>query len=154
MEGHNGWARPLDTQELLRGYRLYNVNNLKLARFKEIFPAPAKSDFIDTHKMLELFQLQKHLPLAKRVLQEIAPVPEANRILKRLSRRRRQLVKEKIAVVNRLQSDLQAVCPGMLAITGSADNLWFLRFLTCRDALPKLLRVHRKTLLGQIGRAS
>jgi hypothetical protein len=33
MEGYNGWARPLDRQVLLRGWRLYNVNNLKLARY-------------------------------------------------------------------------------------------------------------------------
>jgi transposase len=151
LKGYNGWARPLDTEVLRRGYRLYNVNNLKLARFKEIFPAPAKTDPIDTHKMLELFQLQRHLPLAKGVLQEIVPAPEANRILKRLSRRRRQLVNEKIALINRLQSDLQAVYPGLLEITASADNLWFLRFLTCRDELPKLLRVHRKTLLNLPG---
>jgi hypothetical protein len=55
MEGYNGWARPLDQQVLARGWRLYNVNNLKLARYKEIFPAPAKSDAIDTRRMLELF---------------------------------------------------------------------------------------------------
>ena len=29
MEGYNGWARPLDQQVLARGWRLYNVNNLK-----------------------------------------------------------------------------------------------------------------------------
>ena len=34
MEGYNGWARPLDTQIQQRGYRLWNVNNLKLARYK------------------------------------------------------------------------------------------------------------------------
>ena len=44
MEGYNGWARPLDTLVRSRGYRLFNINNLKLARFKEIFPAAAKSD--------------------------------------------------------------------------------------------------------------
>ena len=50
-----------------RGYRLYNINNLKLARFKEIFPGAAKSDRIDARKGLELFQLSDHLPLAKEV---------------------------------------------------------------------------------------
>jgi hypothetical protein len=34
MEGFNGWARPLDSMVRERGYRLYNINNLKLARFK------------------------------------------------------------------------------------------------------------------------
>jgi hypothetical protein len=71
MEGYNGWARPLDSQVQRHGYQLYNVNNLKLARFKEIFPAPAKSDVIDAHKIFELFQLQDHLPLAKGVLQAV-----------------------------------------------------------------------------------
>lgn len=44
MEGYNGWARPLDQRILAHGWKLFNVNNLKLARYKEIFPSPAKSD--------------------------------------------------------------------------------------------------------------
>jgi hypothetical protein len=53
MEGYNGWARPLDSLIRARGYRLYNINNLKLTRFKEIFPGAAKSDRIDARKGLE-----------------------------------------------------------------------------------------------------
>jgi hypothetical protein len=67
MEGFNGHARPLDALIRRRGYQLFNVNNLKLARFKEIFPGPAKSDPIDTRKILELFRLREYLPLAKDV---------------------------------------------------------------------------------------
>jgi hypothetical protein len=70
MEGYNGYARPLDSMVRQRGYRLYNLNNLKFARFKEIFSAAAKSDRIDLRKGLELFQLSDHLPLAKEVLAE------------------------------------------------------------------------------------
>ena len=148
MEGYNGWARPLDSQVQSHGYQLYNVNNLKLARFKEIFPAPAKSDLIDAHKILELFQLQNHLPLAKGVLQAVLPVPDVNQRLKRLTRRRRQLTNEKVALQNRIQPDLQAICPALLNITGSVDNLWFLHFLTCRDDLTKLVRLQTKSLLA------
>jgi len=147
MEGYNGHARPLDQQVLARGWRLFNVNNLKLARYKEIFPGPAKSDPIDTRKMLELFSLRDELPLAKDVLGEVAVVPEAHTQLKRLTRRRRVLVNEKVRVVNRMQSDLHAVCPGLAEITGTVDNLWFLRFLTCRDTLPKLARVQTRSLM-------
>ncbi len=43
-------------------------NNLKLARFKEIFPGAAKTDRLDARKGLELFQLREHLPLANAVL--------------------------------------------------------------------------------------
>ncbi len=155
MEGYNGWARPLDSLVQKHGYQLYNVNNLKLARFKEIFPAPAKSDLIDAHKILELFQLQDHLPLAKGVLQAVLPVPDVNLRLKRLTRRRRQLTNEKIALQNRIQPDLQAVCPTFLDMTGSVDNLWFLHFLTCRDDLTKLARLQSKSLLAiqGVGRA-
>jgi transposase len=148
MEGFNGWARPLDGQILRHGYRLYSVNNLKLARYKEIFPAPAKTDAIDARRILELFRLSEHLPLAKDALHEVAPIPAENDRLKRLTRRRKQLVWERARVINRLQSDLHAVCPGLLSITQMADNLWFLNFLTCRDALPKLARLRLASLLA------
>jgi hypothetical protein len=92
MEGYNGWARPLDTLVRSHGYRLFNINNLKLARFKEIFPAAAKTDRIDARKGLELFQLCRHLPAATGVLQEVTGAPAVNDQLKRLTRRRRALV--------------------------------------------------------------
>lgn len=149
MEGYNGWARPLDSQILRHGYRLYSVNNLKLARYKEIFPAPAKTDAIDARRILELFRLSEHLPLAKDALHEIAPVPAGNDKLKRLTRRRKQLVWERARLLNRIQSDLHAVCPGLLAITPRVENRWFLNLLTCRDTLPKLARL-RKTSLSAI----
>ncbi len=76
MEGYNGHVRPLDSLVKARGWRLFNVNDLKLARFKEIFPAAAKSDRIDSAKTLELFQLRDHLPMAGDVLQEIMATPE------------------------------------------------------------------------------
>ncbi|HJO97240.1 MAG: IS110 family transposase [Paracoccaceae bacterium] len=147
MEGYNGHVRPLDSLVRARGWQLFNVNNLKLARFKEIFPAAAKSDRIDTRKTLELFQLRDHLPMAGEVLQEVLATPEENNVLKRLSRRRRRLVNERGRVANALQADLQAVCPGLLEITREAGNLWFLNFLTCRKGLLKLARVRRASLL-------
>ena len=147
MEGYNGWARPLDGMVRQRGYRLYNINNLKLARFKEIFPGSAKSDRIDARKGLELFQLRDHLPLAKEVLQEVSGTPKENEVLKRLTRRRRRLVNERVRVVNNLQADLQAVCPGLLEITSEASNQWFLNFLLSADTLPQLALLRKASLL-------
>jgi len=147
MEGYNGHVRPLDSLVKVRGWRLFNVNNLKLARFKEIFPAAAKSDRIDSAKTLELFQLRDHLPMARDVLQEVMATPAENDILKRLSRRRRRLVNERTRVINSLQADLQAVAPGLLQITRDVGNRWFLSFLTCRKAIRKLARLRRASLL-------
>ena len=155
MEGFNGYARPLDTLVRARDYRLFNINNLKLARFKEIFPGAAKTDEIDARKSLELFQICDHLPMAKDVLQEVRKTPQENDILKRLSRRRRRLVDEHVRVLNNLQADLHAVCPGLLEITGEADNLWFLNFLTSTDDLRKLARMREATIrkIPGIGKA-
>jgi len=141
MEGYNGWARPFDAQILAKGYRLYNVNNVKLARFKEIFPASAKTDSIDARKIVELFSLRKHLPVAKDVLQEIKTSDDVNEKLKKLTRRRKQLVVERVAIANRFSSDLQAVAPDLKAITKSTDNLWFLRFITLKEDIRDLKRV-------------
>ncbi len=151
MEGRGGWARPLDHMIQQRGYELLNVNNVKLARFKEIFAAPAKTDKIDTRKILELMRMREALPLAKAVLHRVELIPVENEQLKRFTRRRRQLVDEKVRVVNRLQSDLQAVSPGLLEITGDVDNLWFLNVLTCREDLTKLAGMKRASLLKIAG---
>jgi transposase len=155
MEGFNGWARPLDRQVIEHGWRLYNVNNLKLARYKEIFPAPAKTDAIDARRILELFRLRTHLPVAREVLQEVVAVTQEAERLKRLTRRRRQLVNEKVRVLNRMQADLQAVCPGLLAITAEADNLWFLSLLGAREDIRKLAGLRQCSLLTLegVGRA-
>jgi transposase len=147
MEGYNGYARPLDSMVRARSWRLFNVNNLKLARFKEIFPGAAKTDALDARKGLELFQLQEHLALAKDVLQEVGAIPHENAVLKRFSRRRRQLVREKTRIMNRLQSDLQAVCPGILEMTVEVGNKWFLRFITSTKQLVQLAKLRRSTLL-------
>ena len=98
-------------------YRLLNINNLKLARFKEIFPGNAKTDPIDSRKGLELFQLQQTLPLAKNVLQHIHQFPRVHQELKYLTRRRRRLVDEMVRYVNTLHSDLRAASPGLVDIT-------------------------------------
>lgn len=147
MEGYNGYARPLDRLVQDKGYRLFNVNNLKLARFKEIFPGAAKTDAIDARKILELFLLKDQLPLAKDAIQEVIPSSQVNEKLKRLSRRRRHLVIEKMRVLSRMQADLQAVCPELLAATNDADNLWFLRFLTFREDLRQLAKLRASTVL-------
>lgn len=147
MEGDNGHARPLDTRVCERGGRRLNVNHLKLARFKQVFPAAAKNDRIDARRAWELMQLGEHLTPAREVLQEVhLPAPE-NALLKRLTRRRRALVDEKTRVLARLQGDLRAVCPGRLDITHDAENLWFLNLLSHGDDLSQLARLQEKTRL-------
>lgn len=146
MEGYNGWARPLDQRILAHGWTLFNVNNLKLARYKEIFPAPAKSDEIDSLRMLELFRMRHSLHVARGVLQQVIEAPPENDKLKQLTRRRRQLVNDKVRLIARMIASLQALCPGLLALTGAVDNVWFLNLLTARADLRKLPRLRAATV--------
>lgn len=146
MEGYNGWARPLDQRILAHGWKLFNVNNLKLARYKEIFPAPAKSDNIDSLRMLELFRMRDSLHVARDVLQLVIAAPPENDKLKQLTRRRRQLVKDKVRLIARMVAALQALCPGLLALTGAVDNVWFLSLLTARADVRKLPGLRCSTL--------
>jgi transposase len=151
MEGYNGWARPLDQRILARGWQLFNVNNLKLARYKEIFPAPAKSDNIDSLRILELFRARQSLHVARDVLQLVVAAPPENDKLKQLTRRRRQLVNDKVRIIARMGGTLQALCPGLLDLTGAVDNIWFLSLLTARTDMRKLPRLHLTTLRGMPG---
>jgi len=122
MEGYGGWARPLDEMVIGKGWTLLNVNNLKLARYKEIFPSPAKTDAIDARKILELMRLRPLLPQAKEILNEVIPAPQVHHDMKLLTRRRRQLVNERTMLTNRMHSDLQAIAPGLLEITRQVDS--------------------------------
>lgn len=87
------------------------------------------------------------LPTRKRVLHRVIAAPVENEQLKRLTRRRRQLVDDKTRLTNRLVADLQGVAPGLLEITGEIDNRWSLNFLCSRDNLSKLVAMRRSSLL-------
>jgi hypothetical protein len=52
-----------------------------------------------------------------------------------------------VRVINNLQADLQAVCPGLLEITVEASNQWFLNFPLSADSLSQLARLRKSTLL-------
>jgi hypothetical protein len=82
--------------------------------------------------------------LAWDVLQEIAPTPIENDQLKRLTRRRRRMVNERVSVMNSLQTDLQTVWPGLCDITGSVSQVWYLNFLS--SAKSNLTELSRKRL--------
>jgi transposase len=147
MEGYNGYARPLDSMILAREYRLFSINSMKLARFREIFAGPAKTDELDALLGLQLLQAKDFKALDKGVIQEIGVVPEENRILKRLTRFRKKFVREKTRAIAALHGELLALCPGLLEITTAIDNIWFLNLLSYKEDITKLANVRKKSLL-------
>ena len=81
------------------------------------------------------------------MLQEVYPIPFENQQLKRLTRRRKRLVKERVRYVNTLQSDLRAVSPGLVELTKDVQNVWFLNFLSSSKSLRQLTKKSRTSLL-------
>jgi transposase len=151
MEGFHGYARPLDQWIGQKGYPLLNSNHLKLARFQELFSGPAKTDVIDARKIVELMRWAPHLQERRRVVTEVRQGDSVHQALKRLSRRRRPLVMEKVRIQNRMPADLPSVAPGLVDLAGSVDNLWFLHFLTARPSLRQLAGMRQESLLKTPG---
>uniref|UniRef100_UPI001CB87AFA IS110 family transposase n=1 Tax=Sporomusa sp. GT1 TaxID=1534747 RepID=UPI001CB87AFA len=151
MEGTNGYARPLDQMVKDKGYTLLNINNLKLARFKEIFATPAKTDSIDAQQIVTLMMMAPFMDQMKESIQQVPSISEVKIQLKRISRRRRQLVQEKVVLMNRIQADLQSVCPGFLDTIKKIDSLYVLRFLSHSLDLRKLARLKKATIMGISG---
>ncbi len=147
MEGYNGHVRPIDKQVLAKGYRLYSINHLHLARYREMFPAPAKSDSLDAWKIYEFLGERNNPKLKKNAIQEVRQSPEISAQLKALSRRRSRFVREQTRLSNQLHGDLASICPGIMAITGSITNLWYLRFISCREDIRKLKSLRLSSLL-------
>lgn len=155
MEGTNGYARPLDQMVKAKGYFLLNVNNLKLARFKEIFASPAKTDRIDAQQIITLMMMAPYMEQVKESLQQVPVIGNIETKLKRLSRRRRQLVQEKVILQNRMQADLQSVCPGFLDFIKQVDANYVLHFLSFRSDIRKLAKLKPATIqsIPGIGKA-
>lgn len=146
LEGSGGWARPLDRQIQRRGYHLMSVNNRKMARFREMFPGPGKTDTLDAERALQVLDWWCREPGAKGICEEVAQIPAENRKLRQLSRHRRALVQDKTRLMSRLKAQLQAALPGLVEITSSLDNLWFLNFLKSRKSLSSLIRMRESSL--------
>jgi len=117
-------ARPLDGHILRHGYSLYSVNNLKLARYKEIFPAPARPTRLMRAEFSNCSGLSEHLPLARDALHEVAPNTGAND-RSNVSRGGANSSVERVRVLNRMQSDFMRCAPGAAGDHGESGHLWF-----------------------------
>jgi transposase len=145
-EGSGGWLRPLDGLMQQRGYRLWQINQCKAARFRETFSGPAKTDRLDAERGLQLLELRRHWAGPGTVCEPVRRAGPVHRHVRALTQRRRRLVQEKTRLSSQLQANLQAVCPGLVSITRRVDNLWFLHFLKARRQLRQLARLRPRTV--------
>lgn len=130
IEGKNGYGSPFDRILGEEGFSLYNIDNLKLKRFRNIFGAEWKTDRRDATMLAKLMRFRKQLNGDKeKAFIPIEKVSIAYDRLKVLSRHQQTLVSEKVRISNRLHKKLLEVCPGILDILGDVASKKLLRVL-------------------------
>ncbi len=147
VEGKNGYGAPFDRILIEEGFTLYNVDNLKLKRFRNVFGAEWKNDQRDAKMLAKMLKLKDHLDSEnEKVFIAIEKTPEVNEKLKILSRHQQTLIDEKIRVQSRLQKRLLEVCPEILNF-GDTDSKKLLRLLIKYPDFSRYKRLTLKALL-------
>ena len=156
LEGKNGYSSPFDHILLDQGFTLYNVDNLKLKRFREAFAGEWRDDQRDSLMLSKMLKLKKHIDSKREKvfikIEKPSPVTES---LKLLSRHQQTLIDEKVRLTNRLSKKLLEVCPQILEL-GKVKNKKIIAILAKFPDFSKYKRITLKSLLkikgiGEIG---
>ncbi len=154
LEGKNGYSNPLDRILLDQGFTLYNVDNLKLKRFREAFAGEWRDDQRDSLMLSKMLKLKEHInsPREKVFIKIEKPSP-LTESLKLLSRHQQTLIDEKVRLVNRLGKKLLEVCPQILRLA-KLKNKKIIAILAKYPDFSKYKRITLKSLLkiGGIGK--
>ena len=138
IEGKNGYGAPFDRILIENGFTLYNIDNLKLRRFRDVFGAQWRNDQRDAKMLAKMLKLREHLDAKdEKAFITVEKATEVNERLKILSRHQQVLIDEKVRVQNRLKKRLLEVCPDILEI-GDVDSKKMLRILAKYPTFIKL----------------
>jgi len=147
LEGKNGYSAPLDRILLDKGFALYNVDNLKLKRFREAFAGEWRDDQRDSLMLSKMLKLKDHLNSEReKVFIKIEKPSLVTESLKLLSRHQQTLIDEKVRLINRLGKKLLEVCPQILKL-GKLKNKKIITILVKYPDFSKYQRITLKSLL-------
>ncbi len=147
MEGKNGYGTPFDRLLIENRFRLYNVDNLKLRRFKDVFGAEWRNDRRDAKMIAKMLQLREHVDKGKeKAFIEVTKMPSVNEKLKILSRHQQSLINEKTRLQSRLKKRIQEVCPDVLEY-GNMNSKKLLRLLIKHPDFSKYKKLTMEALL-------
>lgn len=148
MEGKNGYAAPFDRVLLDAGFTLYNIDNLALKRFRNIFGAESKNDKRDARMLSKLVGLQEQFnDKGEKAFIPIKKSPVVHQKLKVLSRHQQGLIKGKTRLISKLEKILLEVCPGMLDIFKDVDSKKLLRLLVAYPDFSKYKGLTKEKVL-------
>jgi len=147
LEGKNGYSAPFDRILLNQGFTLYNVDNLKLKRFRQAFAGEWRDDQRDALMLSKMLKLKDHINSPREKvfikIEKPSPVTES---LKLLSRHQQTLIDEKVRLTNRLRKKLLEVCPEILKLA-KLKNKKLIAILAKYPDFSKYKRITIKLLL-------
>jgi len=147
LEGKNGYSAPLDRILLDQGFILYNVDNLKLKRFREAFAGEWRDDYRDSLMLSKMLKLKDYINSEReKVFIKIEKPSPLTESLKLLSRHQQTLIDEKVRLINRLGKKLLEVCPQILKL-GKLKNKKIIAILAKYPDFSKYKRITLKSLL-------
>ncbi len=115
IEGKNGYGAPFDRMLIESGFKLYNVDNLKLRRFSDVFGAEWRNDRRDAKMLAKMLKLKDHVDAeGDKAFIAVEKAPAINEKLRILSRHQQSLIEEKVRIQNRLKKRLLELCPDIL----------------------------------------
>lgn len=147
IEGKNGYGAPFDRILIENGFTLYNVDNLKLKRFRDVFGAEWRNDQRDAKMLAKMLRLRDYLDTEdEKAFITVEKASEVNERLKILSRHQQVLIDEKVRIQNRLRKRLLEVCPDILEV-GDVDSKKMLRLLAKYPDFSSYKRLTMRALL-------
>jgi len=147
IEGKNGYGAPFDRILIESGFTLYNVDNLKLKQFRNVFGAEWRNDQRDARILAKMLRLKDYLNSEnEKAFIQVNKGTEVNEKLKILSRHQQTLIDERVRLQNRLRKRLLEICPEILEF-GDTDSKKILRLLARYPDFSRYKRLTLKTLL-------
>lgn len=130
VEGKNGYGFPFDRILIENDFTLYNVDNLMLKRFRNIFGAEWKNDRRDAKMLARLMYMRKDMESGgDKAFMAIRKPPVVHEKIKILSRHQQCLINEKVRLVNQLNKKILEICPGCIDMVKDIDSKRFLSLL-------------------------
>lgn len=147
IEGKNGYGAPFDRILMENGFKLYNVDNLKLRRFRDVFGAEWRNDRRDAKMLAKMLKLKDHVDAEEeKAFIAVEKTPAVHEKLRILSRHQQSLIDEKVRMQSRLRKRLLEVCPDILEF-GDTNSKKLLQLLKKYPDFSKYKKITQGALM-------
>jgi len=129
LEGQSGYATPFDRLLKEAGFKLYNIDSLKLNNFRKIYGTENKNDERDA-ELIALFIKSKSQFESEneKAFTELKVRSIMNEKIRLLIHHQQSIIEERVRYMQRLEKHLLGFCPELLEI-GSLKNISVLNYL-------------------------